>query len=51
MDRTINSQFSVVFKKTVFLRILSANSCQKNLLANKELRENHGLYSIGRHLK
>ena len=52
MDGTINSfDFSVVFKKKVCLKALSANSRQKNLLANDELQENRGLYKIGRHRK
>ena len=51
MDETITFNFSVVFKKTVCLRALSANARQKNLLANDELHEIRGLYNIGRHRK
>ena len=37
MDETITLNFSVVSKKTICLRALLANSCQKNSLTNDEL--------------
>ena len=36
---------------TVNLKILLANFCQKNFLANDELQENRSLYNVGRHSK
>ena len=43
MDGSITINFSVAFKKTIYLRILSANSRQKNLSAKDELQENYSL--------
>ena len=40
MDKAITLYFPVVFKNTVCLRALLANSRQNNLLANDELQEN-----------
>ena len=38
----------VVFKKTVFFRILSANFCQKKLLAMMNYKK-RGLYRVEKH--
>ena len=47
MDETVNSFNFGSPKKTVFLRILSANFCWKKSLANNEFQENRFLSAIG----